>query len=100
MVGSGACWEEGGSFRGSFSAADYRRVAAETFYETEKLMEEERDFWGESAVVYDEEHDVFRFKDDGSFAFGPTTINEPELVRRGLWEGPTSDEAARFSRSR
>jgi len=43
---------------------------------------------------------VYRFKDDGSFAFGPTTINEPELVRRGLWEGPTSEEAARFSRSR
>jgi len=37
-VSSGAFGEESGSFRGSFSAADYRRVAAETFYETEKLM--------------------------------------------------------------
>jgi hypothetical protein len=77
---------------------EYRRIAAETYYETEKLMEEERDFWGESAVVYDEEHDVYRFRDDGVFAFGPETINERELIRRGLWEGPPSVEAARRSK--
>ncbi len=48
-------------------------------------------------MVYDERHDVYRFR-DAVFAFGPETINERELVRRGLWEGPTSEEVARMSR--
>jgi len=35
-------------------------------------------------MVYDADHDVYRFGNDRVFAFGPTTINERELVRRGL----------------
>ncbi len=89
---------QGGFFGEKRSAAEYRKIAAETFYETEKLMDEERDFWGESPVVYDQERDVYRFRDDGVFAFGPATINEWALIRRGLWEGPTSWEAARGCR--
>ena len=85
----------GGGFSGGTSAAEYRRIAAETYYETEGLMDQERDFWGESPFVYDERHDVYRFRDDGAFAFGRETINERELVRRGLWEGPTSEQVAR-----
>ena len=95
-VGGKVAGREGGFF-GKVSAAEYRRIAAETYYETEKLMEEERDFWGESPVVHDAEHAVYRFKDDGVFAFGPETINERELIRRGLWEGPSSEEKARSS---
>lgn len=96
--GGGRVAEHEGGFFGRTTAAECRRIAAETYYETEKLMDEEREFWGESPVVYDEEHDVYRFRDDGVFAFGPATINERELIRRGLWAGPTSEEAARMSK--
>lgn len=91
---------QGGFFGEKRSAAEYRKIAAETFYETEKLMDEERDFWGESPVVYDAERDVYRFRDNGVFAFGRETINERELMRRGLWEGPSSEEAARTFQGR
>jgi hypothetical protein len=85
-------------FFGETSVATYRRIMAESFYESERLMDAERDFWGESPVVYDPEHDVYRFRDDDVFAFGPATINERELIRRGLWEEPSSEQVARTSR--
>jgi hypothetical protein len=97
-TGGGRVAGREGGFSGRTTAAEYRRIAAETYYETERLMDEERGFWGESPVVYDAERDVYWFGDDGAFAFGRETINERELVRRGLWEGPTSQEIARGSR--
>lgn len=87
----------GDGFSGRATAAEYRRTAAETYYGAEGLVDEERDFWGESSVVYDAERGVYRFGGDGVFAFGPEPVNARELVRRGLWEDPTSEEAARRS---
>jgi hypothetical protein len=43
-----------------------RRVAARTFYDFE--MECRRQGWGDTAFVYDEEKDLFRWT-DGRFAF-------------------------------
>jgi hypothetical protein len=44
---------------------EMRRRGAETLYELEMLWREE----GTSEFVYDEEHDLFRFPEDGRFAF-------------------------------
>jgi hypothetical protein len=40
------------------------------------------DDWGDPALVYDEEHDLFRFR-DGKFAFSREWANWPLLRKRG-----------------
>ena len=47
------------------SDREMRRRGAETLYELEMLWREE----GTSDFVYDEEYDLFRFPEDGRFAF-------------------------------
>jgi len=47
------------------SDREMRRRGAETLYELEMLWLKE----GTSGFVYDEEHDLFRFPEDGRFAF-------------------------------
>jgi hypothetical protein len=47
-------------------------------YETEMLLRED----GSSGFVYDEERDLFRFK-DGHFAFSRTHANTRLLQKRG-----------------
>ena len=44
---------------------EMRRRRAESLYELETLFREE----GISELVYDEDHDLFRFPEDGRFAF-------------------------------
>jgi hypothetical protein len=65
-----------------------RRITAETLYETE--MELRRQGWGaDPALVYDEERDLFRFR-DGQFAFSRTHGNWELLKKRGPY-GVRSD---------
>ena len=46
-------------------------------------MECRRQGWGaDPALVYDEEHDVFRFR-DGKFAFSRQHVNRALLKKRG-----------------
>jgi hypothetical protein len=58
-----------------------RRVTAQTLYEAE--VEFRKQGWGaDPALVYDEEHDLFRFR-DGQFAFSRTHGNWELLKKRG-----------------
>jgi hypothetical protein len=58
-----------------------RRITAETLYNLE--MECRRQGWGaEPALVYDEERDLFRFRDD-KFAFSREHLNRELLRKRG-----------------
>jgi hypothetical protein len=62
------------------SETEMRRVTAETLYELE--MECRRQGWGaDPALVYDEERDLFRFR-DGKFAFSRTHGNWELLKKR------------------
>ena len=58
--------------------SERNRRRAKTLYETEMLFREE----GSSDFVYDEERDLFRFK-DGRFAFSRTHANTRLLQERG-----------------
>jgi hypothetical protein len=67
------------------SETEMRRVTAETLYDLE--MECRRQGWGaDPALVYDEENDLFRFR-DGQFAFSREHGNWELLKKRGRMEG-------------
>jgi hypothetical protein len=60
---------------------EMRRITAETLYDLE--MECRRQGWGANpALVYDEENDLFRFR-DGTFAFSREYVNRELLKKRG-----------------
>jgi hypothetical protein len=70
---------------GNHSETEMRRVTAETLYDLE--MEFRRQGWGaDPALVYDEERDLFRFR-DGKFAFSKTHGNWALLKKRGRMKG-------------
>jgi hypothetical protein len=58
-----------------------RRRGAETLYELEMLWHEE----ATSNFVYDEEHDLFRFPEDGRFAFSREWADLKLLEERGYY---------------
>ena len=60
---------------------EMRRRGAETLYELEMLWREE----GTSEFVYDEEHDLFRFPEDGRFAFSKEWAHVKLLEERGYY---------------
>ncbi len=63
------------------SETEMRRITAETLYDLE--TECCRQGWGaDPGLVYDEEHDLFRFR-DGKFAFSREHVNRELLKRRG-----------------
>jgi hypothetical protein len=66
------------SQRWPISPDERERRRAESLYETEMLFRED----GISGFVYDEERDLFRFK-DGRFAFSRTHANTRLLEERG-----------------
>jgi hypothetical protein len=72
---------DNGSWLPKRSETEMRRVTAETLYDLE--MECRRQGWGaDPALVYDEERDLFRFR-DGKFAFSRTHGNWELLKKRG-----------------
>ena len=74
-----------GSWFPTRSEAELRRVTAETLYDLE--TECRRQGWGvDPALVYDEERDLFRFR-DGKFAFSREHGNWELLKKRGRMRG-------------
>ncbi len=67
--------------RRSGSDRERRRKQAETLYELEMALREE----GNSDFVYDEEYDLFRFPEDGRFAFSKEWADEKLLRKRGYF---------------
>jgi len=63
------------------SDREMRRRGAETLYELEMIWREE----GTSEFVYDEEHDLFRFPEDGRFAFSREWADVKLLEKRGYY---------------
>lgn len=62
------------------SETDERRMRCELLYDLEiELM---KVGWGDPAYVYDEEHDLFRFR-DGKFALSRAHANWELLTKRG-----------------
>jgi hypothetical protein len=59
---------------------EWHRRAVKILYEIETAMREAE--WGDPALVYDEERDVFRFR-DGSFAFSREWADWPLLRKQG-----------------
>jgi hypothetical protein len=67
------------------SETEMRRITAETLYNLE--MECRRQGWGaDPALVYDEERDLFRFR-DGRFTFYKEHVNWELLEKRGRLRG-------------
>jgi hypothetical protein len=60
---------------------EMRRRGAETLYELEMLWREE----GTSEFLYDAEHDLFRFPEDGRFAFSKEWADMKLLEERGYY---------------
>ncbi len=74
-----------GSWFPKRSETEMRRVTAQTLYELE--MECRRQGWGaDPALVYDEEGDLFRFR-DGKFAFSRRHLDRELLEKRGRLKG-------------
>jgi hypothetical protein len=67
-----------GSQQWPIPPAQLRRRKAKSLYEIEMILREE----GHSSFVYDEEKDLFRFK-DGRFAFSRTHADVKLLEERG-----------------
>lgn len=63
------------------SDRERQRRGAETLYELEMLWREE----GTSDFIYDEEHDLFRFPEDGRFAFSKEWADVKLLEERGYY---------------
>ena len=63
------------------SDREMRRRGAESLYELEMLWREE----GTSEFVYDEEHNLFRFPEDGRFAFSREWVDVKLLEERGYY---------------
>jgi len=74
------------------SDAEWRRRAANVLYELETAFREEG--WGDPTLVYDEERDLYRYR-DGRFAFSREWADWPLLRERnhpGLTEWRHSGE--------
>lgn len=69
---------------GKRSECELRRLHAEVFYDLE--VELRQIGWGDPAFVYDEEHELFRFR-DGRFAFSRRHADWELLRKRGRLEG-------------
>jgi hypothetical protein len=67
------------------SASEQRRSGAELLYELE--VEFRKVGWGDPALIYDEERDLFRFV-DGRFAFSREHADWALLRKRGRLKGP------------
>ncbi len=67
--------------RTSGSDRERGRRQAETLYELEMELREA----GSSDFIYDEEHDLFRFPEDGRFAFSKEWADERLLRKRGYF---------------
>jgi hypothetical protein len=77
------------------SEAEFRRVRCETLYLLEMEFREMGE--GDLKLTYDEEHDLFRFRSDGRFAFSRKYADWGLLRKRGVWDGPSSQTAVRFA---
>ncbi len=64
--------------------SELRRIGARTLYDFE--AECRRQGWGDPAFVYDEEKDLFRFR-DGRFAFSREHADWELLRKRGRMKG-------------
>jgi hypothetical protein len=67
------------------SDAEFRRVRCEALYLL-KMEFREMDK-GDPKLTYDEEHDLFRVRSDGRFAFSRKYADWELLRKRGVWEG-------------
>ena len=67
------------------SETEQRRMCAELLYDLE--VEFRKVGWGDPALVYDEEKDLFRFT-DGRFAFSKEHADWELLRKRGRIQGP------------
>ena len=65
----------------SGSDREGRRRQAKGLFELEMALREE----GVSVLVYDEEHELFRFPEDGRFAFSQEWANVKVLQERGYF---------------
>ncbi len=63
------------------SDRERRRRQAAALYELEMMLREE----GDSDFVYDEERDLFRFPEDGRFAFSQERVDVRVLQERGYF---------------
>lgn len=77
---------------GRRSVCLHLRIAAKVHYSMEKLNVEDGDP-SLHGLLHDAERDLFRFP-GGRFAFSARHIDVDELMRRGMWEGPTPKELA------
>lgn len=73
-----------GIFRPKRSEREQRRMHAELLYEFEMECRNQR--WGDPAYIYDQEHDLFRFRDD-KFVFSREHANWELLRKRGRMNG-------------
>ncbi len=64
--------------------SEMRRLRAEVLYDL--AVELRKIGWGDPAYVYDEEHDLFRFR-DGRFAFSRRHADWGLLRKRGRLKG-------------
>ena len=64
------------------SAQERRRRRAQALYRFEKMLRAEGEI---SDFVYDEEQDLFRFPEDGRFAFSKEYANVKLLEERGYF---------------
>ena len=67
--------------RRSDSNRERRRRQAEGLFELEMALREE----GVSVLNYDEEHELFRFPEDGRFAFSRERADAELLRKRGYF---------------
>jgi hypothetical protein len=58
-----------------------RHRQAEALYELEMALRKE----GDSDFIYDEDHDLFRFPEDGRFAFSQEWADAKVLQERGYF---------------
>ncbi len=65
----------------SGSDRERRRRMAEGLYELEMALRAER----QSVLIYDEEHDLFRFPEDGRFAISKEWVDVKALQERGYF---------------
>ncbi len=67
------------------SETEQRRIDTELLYDLEMECRKQG-FLADPALVYDEEHDLFRFR-DGKFAFSREHANWELLKKRGRLKG-------------
>jgi hypothetical protein len=75
------------------SEMEQKRMDCRLLYDLE--IEFRKVGWGDPALVYDEEKDLFRFTDGGLFAFSREHADRKLLRKRGRLSGPLSEIVAR-----